>query len=123
MRAPASANLPCVTRTPASPRPGSATARRSGHPLFPAPDQTRTPPAPRDGGLEHWRSRDWQPIRHAAYRTLIDMTIFPALRDGIPLPNALRADAVRHGLIDSVTSQPTERLLRLNPSLREPNAP
>ncbi len=74
-------------------------------------------------GLERWRSREWRPVRHAAYRTLLDMTVFPALHNGVPLPNALRRNAVDHCLIDAVTSRPTERLLRLNPGLRVPNAP
>lgn len=119
----ASATLPRARRATMSPRPVSARARRPAHPPLAAPDRTSAPTAPGDGGLERWRSREWQPIRYAAYRTLIDMTIFPALRDGVPLPNALRADAVRHGLIDAVTSRPTERLLRLNPGLRVPTAP
>lgn len=73
---------------------------------------------------QRWNSRDWQDIRRAAYRTLLDMTVFPALsREGVPMPNALRANAVQHGLIDAATGQPTERLLRLNPSLRRSSVP
>ncbi len=119
----ASVTLPSARRATAS-RSGSATARRPERGSLAAPDRTSASTAPRDGGLERWRSPDGQPIRYAAYRTLIDMTVFPALsRDGMPLPNALRADAVRHGLLNRVTSRPTERLLRLNPGLRAPAGP
>ncbi len=69
-----------------------------------------------DNGLERWHAREWEPIRRAVYRTLVDMTVFPTLSpEGVPMLNALRQSAVEHGLIDAVTSQPTERLLRLNP--------
>lgn len=75
-------------------------------------------------GLQRWNSRKWQAGRHAVYRTLLDMTVFPALgREGVPLPNALYHSAVEHGLIDAATGQPTERLLRLNPGLRRPGVP
>ena len=77
-----------------------------------------------EASLHCWNSREWQAIRHAVYRTLLDMTVFPALsREGIPLPNALRHTAVEHGLIDAATGQPTERLLWLNPGLRPPGVP
>ena len=86
------AQIVCDRRATAS-RRGSATARRPELGSLAAPDRTSTSTAPRDGGLERWRSREWQPIRYVAYRTLIDMTVFPTLsRDGVPLPNALRAD-------------------------------
>ncbi len=123
MSPPASVTLPSAKRATAS-RSGSATARQPERGSRAPPDRTSTSTAPRDEGLERWRSREWQPIRYAAYRTLIDMTVFPALsRDGVPLPNALRGDAVRHDLIDRVSSWPTERLLRLNPGLRVPAGP
>jgi len=72
-----------------------------------------------DIGLQRWNSREWAPIRHAVYRTLVDMTVFPALRrDGVPFPSALRQSAVEHDLIDATTSRPTDVLLWLNPYLR-----
>ncbi len=73
-------------------------------------------PASPDDGFQRWHSREWEPIRRAVYRTLVDMTVFPTLSpEGVPMLNALRQTAVEHGLIDAVTSQPSERLLRLNP--------
>lgn len=84
----------------------------------------RAPTGRPDAGLQRWSSREWQAVRHAVYRTLLDMTVFPALsREGVPLPNALRHTAVGHGLIERTTDQPTERLLWLNPGLRRPGAP
>ncbi len=83
--------------------------------------QSSVPTAPADDGLRFWHSHGWRAVRRAVYLTLLDMTVFPELnRDGDPLPNALRQSAVEHGLIDAVTSRPTERLLRLNPGLRQP---
>ncbi len=76
-----------------------------------------------DAGLRRWNSHEWQAIRHAVYYTLVDMTMFPALgRNGVPLPNVLHHSAVEHGLIQPGTSQPTKRLLQLNPGLRNPDA-
>ncbi len=78
--------------------------------------------APANVGLRRWNSAEWQAIRRAVYYTLVDMTVFPAVRrDGTPLPNALRQSAVEHRLIEPVSSRPTERLLRLNPGLRDPD--
>jgi hypothetical protein len=75
----------------------------------------------RDVGLDRWNSPEWARIRWAVYRTLLDMTIFPTRSPGgEPLPNALRVLGVEHDLIDAATSQPTERLLRLNPHLPQP---
>lgn len=86
--------------------------------------QPTAPTGPATIALERWNAREWQAIRHAVYRTLLDMTVFPALsHDGVPLPNALRHTAVEHGLIDPATSQPTDRLLWLNPGLRPRGAP
>jgi hypothetical protein len=77
-----------------------------------------------DIALKQWNSPEWAVIRHAVYRTLLDMTVFPALdRNGLPLPNALRQSAVRHHLIDARTSQPTDGLVRLNPHLRRERLP
>ncbi len=100
-------------RTPAGSREASVTLG----------DQTIRSGCP-GAGLRRWNSRDWQAVRHAVYRTLLDMTVFPALgRKGVPLPNALYHGAVEHGLIDAATGQPTERLLWLNPGLRRPGVP
>ena len=77
-----------------------------------------------DDHLKRWNSREWAEIRRAVYSTLIDMTVFPALRpDGAPLPNALRQSAVVHHLIDPRTSQPTTELLWLSPHLRQQGVP
>jgi hypothetical protein len=86
--------------------------------MAPAPQDAHA--TSRDDGLRRWNSREWTTIRHTVYRTLLDMTVFPALRrDGAPLPNALRQTAAEHDLIDATTSQPTDVLLRLNPYLRQ----
>jgi hypothetical protein len=104
--------------------PNVVTARRPERPSLIAAARPTAPTAPPDNALERWNSREWHAIRHAVYRTLLDMTVFPALsREGVPLPNALRHTAVERGLIDTVTSQPTDRLLWLNPGLRPPGAP